>query len=150
MDNIATAKDFHYKWWWHETQREPNNVNVLLDEKCGYFFNTCKKGNMSFARAMFYRYPYTRVYYCELCGKAGDGKRIQSRYVYGWEYIKKEEGNSITILCCGCWNKTKAIKNKHREALEIKRLSNKLLKEIRNGRKNQNNGRPEKIPVQVD
>ena len=81
-----------------------------------------------------YDNPVTMLNTCNVCGLKSTPKRVNIKGdIYGWNFKdNKSLGvKSKDCLCMSCWNKIKALTAKEYESVEIKRLTNKLLKEAR-------------------
>lgn len=86
----------------------------------GYYFISCyepvlKKNGQPGIRTCLKLRLFTPLLKCELCKKISTPKKIQSRYVIGYDY-----------LCMGCWNKCRPIENKQNELDVLKKMRNKL------------------------
>jgi hypothetical protein len=121
--------------------------NILDVMPHGTWVNSLKKGNLSNRRSMFLRNPVTLLNTCGTCGKTSTPRKISRRSgIAIWYTQGGNNGRSISYaeydpvletLCMGCWNKVRAIVKKEYEAYEIKRLSNKLYREVRQWQKSQ-------------
>lgn len=79
---------------------------------------------------------------CDCCGKLGTPKRIN----YGYFRFSPDRAGRANYdsrygeFCISCKNKLRVIQNKSLDFHYTRRLINNYNKEIKNGRKNQNNG----------
>lgn len=84
---------------------------------------------------------FSPLHQCELCGKTGVSRRIHYRSdVCNWNLNMEEDwffGTPLNVLCCGCWNKAKAVCNKQDRYRETKKLISKLNGEIKKWQKSQ-------------
>lgn len=109
--------------------------NILRGQEDGFWVNTNKKGNMSWARAFFVANPVTKLVECKLCHKRSTPKKVSFRSdVVNWNNRHLKDWflhESKDVLCVGCWNKVRALEKRDAEAAELRLLVNKLHREIK-------------------
>lgn len=96
----------------------------------GYYYAPTKNKR----HAHFFKNPVTILNTCDVCGLKSTPKRVNVKSdVYGWNFkdSKTLSVKSKDCLCIRCWNKIRTLTLKEYESVEIKRLTNKLLKEAR-------------------
>ena len=107
--------------------------NIVGETEDGYWYNFCKKGNMSWARAIYERNPFTELRTCDLCGKTSTPKKVQYRSLcIRWNVDDKKhdfETRGKDTLCMGCWNKVRIVVKRQNEVETNRRLINKLNRE---------------------
>lgn len=98
-------------------------VNVLRWDEDGFYFNTNKPESNaagSWGRAWYHQHEFTVLRVCESCGKFGTPRKISHRNDCYVPYV------GTPLLCCGCWNRARALLRK-KEGLEALR---KLVKQL--------------------
>lgn len=130
------------------------SLNILAVDEEGFFANTNKAGNRSWARAFYIYNPITWLRTCDLCGKTSTPKKIQNRYydiVGDWnkpdlrvsrrhrlDAIRESLSTpSKNMLCMSCRNILAPICRREEEAYESKVLINKLYREVLKCQKSQ-------------
>jgi hypothetical protein len=80
---------------------------------------------------------YCPLQRCFVCDKLGGLKDVRDHGdVYGWSLANPDDWAEIPArdhetLCLSCWMRAKQVMNLRWDARELKRLANKLLKEVR-------------------
>jgi len=72
-------------------------VNILRDYENGFWYNTNRKAITSWGRAERYEYPSSKLMNCDVCGRIGGKKQIQSRWDVdiGWLPSCKQDYEDI-------------------------------------------------------
>lgn len=107
---------------------------------CHWFEMSRLKNGKPGKKVIEQRVWYSPLRTCQLCGFTSGFKKVRYRGdVHGWNLTDRKDYETplLNILCMGCWNKARAIRNAEIIADEIKTANNRLQREYREAKRNQ-------------
>ncbi len=129
--SLMRLERLKHHWDWDFT--------IVSDRENGVWVNRNKSTKFT-SRTSFIKNPVTVLRVCEHCGKMSTPKKIQQRYLWGFQfehdrpdrYSSECYKKCTPTLCMGCYNKARPYSDKMNDAddlrLEIGRLKREITK----------------------
>jgi len=113
------------------------NYTILSEDSFGYWVNFNKSRKFT-RRTKYCRNDFTLLRECDHCGKVSTPKKIQQRYLFGYQYEidkpserwRAEHTKLHPMLCMSCYNKARPYNDKLCENEELRLQVGRLKREI--------------------